>query len=96
MLTADRTELDSLRAGALSYGHSAGQVESKAEFINANVADQLIWKSISLSDQSVHISGDIPIVRHVMDAVTQRDGKAIAYSLNRWDGLARFLDDGRL
>ena len=22
--------------------------------------------------------------------------KAIAYSLNRWDGLARFLDDGRL
>ena len=23
-------------------------------------------------------------------------GKAIAYSLNRWDGLARFLDDGRL
>lgn len=76
MLTADRAKLDSLCAESLSYGHSAGTVETKAEFVDANIADPPIWKSISLSDQAVRISGDTAVVRHTMNAETQRDGKA--------------------
>lgn len=76
MLTADRAKLDALCAEALSYGHSAGQVETKAQFVGANIADPPIWKSISLSDQTVRISGDTAVVRHAMNAETERDGKA--------------------
>ena len=76
MLTADRTKLGGLCAEALSYGHSAGQVETKAEFVEANIADPPIWKSISLSGQTVRVSGDTAVVRHTMAAETQRDGKA--------------------
>ena len=75
LLTADRARLDSLCAEALSYGHSAGKVETKAEFIDANIANPPIWKSISLSDQTVRVSGDTAVVRHTMSAETQRDGK---------------------
>ena len=76
LLTADRAKLDGLCAEALSYGHSAGKVETKVEFIAANVADPPIWKSISLSGQTVHISGDTAIARHTMSAETQREGKS--------------------
>lgn len=76
MLSADRAKFDSLCADALSYGHSAGKVETKAEFIEANIADPPIWKSISISDQTVEVSGDTAVARHTMSAETQRDGKA--------------------
>ena len=75
MLTADRALFDQLCANALSYGHSAGKVETKAEFIDANIADPPIWKSISLSDQTVRVSNDAAVVRHTMSADTQRNGK---------------------
>ncbi len=34
--------------------------------------------------------------QHARLSANNQVAKAIAYSLNRWDGLARFLDDGRL
>ena len=34
--------------------------------------------------------------QHARLSPNSQVAKAIAYSLNRWDGLARFLDDGRL
>ncbi len=76
MLTADRAGFDSLCAETLSYGHSSGRVESKAEFIDANIADPPIWKAISVRDQTVRVSGDTAIVRHSLSADTERDGKA--------------------
>lgn len=73
-LTGDRALFDRLCADALSYGHSSGRMESKAEFIDDNVADPPIWTSISLSDRSVRLSGDTAVVRHTMDGQSQRNG----------------------
>ena len=74
MLTADRALFDELCADGLSYGHSAGKVESKEEFIDANAANPPIWKSISLADQTIKVSGDTAVVRHTMTGDAQRDG----------------------
>ncbi len=76
MMTADRARFDNLCAEALSYGHSSGQLEGKAEFIDANIADPPIWKAISMTDQTVRVSGDTAIIRHTLSADTERDGKA--------------------
>lgn len=81
MLAADRAVLDRLCADALSYGHSVGRIETKEEFIGANIADPPVWKSISLTDQTVRVSGDTAVVRHTMSAQAQRDGKVSAVKI---------------
>ena len=35
MIAADKSALENLTAGELSYGHSSGRLENKAQFIEA-------------------------------------------------------------
>lgn len=59
----------------VSYGHSSGRIENKAQFI-ANVMDpKTKWKSIYGAKQANTISGDTAISRHVMTGENERDGK---------------------
>src|SRR3712207_4583042 len=53
MLEADQRSLEALVADALSYGHSSGKVETKAEFIDIVANKKTIYRSIDLSDQSI-------------------------------------------
>jgi ketosteroid isomerase-like protein len=95
----DRTALDRLVLDELSYGHSNGKVQDKAEFIGALVSGESDFISIALSDQSVKISGDTAVVRHTLVAVTNDSGKPGNVSLKilmvwkkhdgRWRLLAR-------
>ncbi|AMO93024.1 lumazine-binding family protein [Collimonas fungivorans] len=71
----DPTALDRLVLDELSYGHSNGKVQDKAEFIGALVSGESDFISIALSDQSVKISGDTAVVRHTLVAVTNDSGK---------------------
>ena len=50
MLAADRDQLDALTAPQLSYGHSGGAVESKAQFIDVVAGKRTVYKTINLSD----------------------------------------------
>lgn len=75
MLKADRAEFEALTADQLSYGHSAGRVENKAQFINAATSGQSRWKFITLTDQTIQIVGNTAIVRHTLTGETERDGK---------------------
>jgi ketosteroid isomerase-like protein len=75
MLKADRSQFEALTAEQLSYGHSAGRVETKAQFINAATSGQSRWKFITLTDQTTQIVGDNAIVRHTLTGETERDGK---------------------
>jgi ketosteroid isomerase-like protein len=64
MVAADAATLKSLAAEELSYGHSNGLVENRAEFVDQFVTGKSVFVNITLSDQTVKIVGDVAIVRH--------------------------------
>ena len=75
MLKADRAQFEALCANQLSYGHSAGRVETKTQFIDAATSGRSTWKFITLTDQTIQIVGNTAIVRHTLTGETERDGK---------------------
>jgi ketosteroid isomerase-like protein len=74
MLAADRSQLEALTAPQLSYGHSGGVVEDKARFIDVIASKRTIYKTITLSDQSIVMAGDEAIVRHVFSTDFESGG----------------------
>jgi Domain of unknown function (DUF4440) len=68
MISPDRRALEAIFADQLSYGHSDGRVQTKAEFIDALVTGKSLFKSISLFGQTISIVGDVAIVRHRFEA----------------------------
>jgi ketosteroid isomerase-like protein len=74
-LKADRGQFEALTADQLSYGHSAGRVENKAQFIDGATSGRSTWKFITLTDQTINIVGDTAIVRHTFTGESERDGK---------------------
>lgn len=75
MMAADKAKLEALVSDQLSYGHSAGKVENKAEFIGIIAGKKTIYKSITLVDPSVSVVGSNAIARHIFTAEVESDGK---------------------
>jgi hypothetical protein len=65
MIRADKPVLESLAADDLSYGHSIGRIESKTQFIDAVVNGPFDYLSGNISDQTIKITKDAGVVRHV-------------------------------
>ena len=79
MLGNDRAELDALTADQLSLGHSGGQVQNKAEFIDYAVKAR--WKSLSVSNETTHIVGSNAISRFIFTGESESDGKINAMKI---------------
>jgi hypothetical protein len=75
MIAADQTSLEALVADQLSYGHSGGVIESKAQFVNVIVSKKTIYKSITLSEPSATVVGNNAIARHIFSTEFEADGK---------------------
>jgi hypothetical protein len=75
LLTADRGLLEEICADQLSYGHSAGTVQTKAEFIAAATNRKSTWKYITFSDQTVSVVGSNAIVRNIFTGDIESEGK---------------------
>jgi ketosteroid isomerase-like protein len=75
MVEADRARLEALAAPELSYGHSGGVVEDRAQFVEVIASGRTDYKSIALSDQSVVMAGDEAIVRHVFSTEFESGGR---------------------
>lgn len=75
MVNADEAALNDLVCEKLSYGHSAGYVEDKKEFIRKLTSGENDFIKIDLSNQTISISGNVAVVRHRLDASTQDAGK---------------------
>jgi hypothetical protein len=75
MVDADSLALDKLTADGLSYGHSSGVLQSKAEFIHSIASGASDFVTIDLSEQKITLSGNTAIVRHVLSATTNDAGK---------------------
>jgi ketosteroid isomerase-like protein len=75
MLDKDLKLFDAVLSEQLNYGHSAGRIENKAEFIAGSTKPNYRWKSITLSDHSNKVLGNLAIVRHNMTGESETDGK---------------------
>ncbi|MET0193481.1 MAG: nuclear transport factor 2 family protein [Hyphomicrobiaceae bacterium] len=81
MLQADRGALERLVADQLSYGHSSGLVESKAQFVDVIANRKTLYKAITLSEPSTVMAGDNAIVRHIFSNTTETGGKTASISV---------------
>ena len=74
MIVADKVTLDMLTSDSLSYGHSNGFIQNKKEFIEGITSGKSVFVTIDISEQSISISHNVAIVRHVFTAATNDNG----------------------
>ena len=74
-LDQEKGQLAELCADELSYGHSDGRVENKAQFINGVMTRKGIVKSLTLSDHTIAVVGANAIARHKWASESETDGK---------------------
>jgi ketosteroid isomerase-like protein len=97
MIAADKSALENLTAAELSYGHSSGRLENKAEFVDALVSGRSGFSAIELSAQTINVQDKVAVVRHVFDATTRKDGGKVKMAIltiwaqqqEKWKLLAR-------
>jgi ketosteroid isomerase-like protein len=75
LLKADKGQLERLSADQLSYGHSDGRVQNKAEFVDGVMTRKAIVKSINFPELKVALAGDAAISRHIYESESETDGK---------------------
>ena len=75
ILEADKARLEQLSADQLSYGHSDGMVQNKAEFVAGVVTRKVVVKSLTFPELSVAVAGNAAIARHVYASDSETDGK---------------------
>jgi ketosteroid isomerase-like protein len=74
IVDADKNVLNEIASDDLVYGHSSGKVQNKAEFIDEIVNSQPDYLSINLTEQTIKISGNTAVVRHIYSAETTNNG----------------------
>ncbi|PRY54355.1 uncharacterized protein DUF4440 [Arcticibacter pallidicorallinus] len=74
MIDGSRESLEAIAGEKLSYGHSGGKVENKAEFVEAIASGKSDFVSIDLKDQTIQVSGKTAIVRHTLTGKTNDKG----------------------
>lgn len=75
MVSGNKADLESILSDDLTYGHSSGKIETKASFVNAISTKKSDFKKIDLTQQTISITGDVAIVRHILTADTNDGGK---------------------
>lgn len=75
MVDPEKSTLDKLAAEDLSYGHSNGMIQNKAEFMDALISGKSDFINIELTEQTVKVVGNTALVRHHLSAATSDDGK---------------------
>ncbi len=68
MIDGDRNTLTAIAAEDLSYGHSSGLVENKADFVEHIASGKSDFVTIDLAEQSITVTDKVAIVRHLLSA----------------------------
>jgi hypothetical protein len=74
-LAQDKAKLEQLLAAELSYGHSGGDVQNKAEFIDGTMNRKSVVKSIEFPELKVGVAGNNAVARHLWVSESEMDGK---------------------
>ena len=77
IMAADENILKSITANDLVYGHSSGKVQNQREFIDEICSRKpFVYLNIKPLEQTVKISGDVAVVRHIFTSETRNvDGE---------------------
>ena len=75
LISRNKHLLESLAANGLSYGHSNGDVETKAVFVKNVMNKKVTYVAINIPNQTISIVGDNAIVRQVQELKLIKDGK---------------------
>jgi ketosteroid isomerase-like protein len=75
MVDPTKETLSKLTAEELSYGHSSGKIQDKAQFIEALTSNASDFVSIELTEQTIKLAGNVALVRHTLSANTNDGGK---------------------
>jgi hypothetical protein len=82
LIDGNKEALEKITHDNLTYGHSSGQIEDKAAFVNALVIGKSDFKSITLSDQVIKITGNVATVRHKLSGENVLNGTASTLNLS--------------
>jgi hypothetical protein len=74
-LAQDKAKLEQLLAAELSYGHSGGVVQNKAELIDGTMNRKSVVKSIEFPELKVGVAGNNAVARHLWVSESEMDGK---------------------
>ena len=72
-IAADKAALEKLTAAELSYGHSSGRHENRAEFIEGLTSGKSSFSEITLTDQTINVVSNVAIVRHTFNATRRKE-----------------------
>ena len=75
LFAADKAKLEAVTADNMSYGHSAGRIENKAEFVAAVLARKAVVKSLQFTEPKQAITGNSAIARHFYESESEEAGK---------------------
>lgn len=75
MISGNKSDLESILAEGLTYGHSSGKIQDKETFVTEISTKKSDFVTIKLTDQTISITDDVAIVRHTLDAQTNDGGK---------------------
>jgi ketosteroid isomerase-like protein len=82
ILSADAQKLNEITGAQLSYGHSNGRLETKAEFVSAIVERRSVFVKIDITNQKIVMMGNTAIVRNHMSGDTNTGGKPVHVDLD--------------
>jgi len=75
MVDANGVVLGNLASDDLTYGHSNGNMQTKAEFVDTIVSGKSDFVTIELTNPYIKIYNETAIVRHEFNAETNDGGK---------------------
>lgn len=75
LVDPQKEALEALSAEILTYGHSSGYIEDRAEFIESLVSGKFNFETLELTGQTIDLSGETAIVRHILTGHTLDAGK---------------------
>jgi len=82
MVKADTVTLKNIIDPDLSYGHSSGKIQTKAEFVSSIATGASVFVTLDFTEQTIKIIGNTAIVRHILTAKTNDGGKPGAVHLS--------------
>jgi ketosteroid isomerase-like protein len=74
ILAKDKGQFEALLADQLVYGHSDGRTDTKASYIADAMSPRALWKVVDFTNQTVTVTGDTAIVRHIFTGESEREG----------------------
>ena len=96
MVYRDRTTLEKLTLDGLTYGHSSGNIENRTEFLEAVVNGSFTYISIDPSEQTIHLSGETAVVRHIFNVKAVNEGESLTIRIGVMMVFKKKMDQWKL